>query len=129
MGLTVLGFGLTYLVGAYRLGQEDYAIVTMRSLVASENNFRLSHPMNGYSCKLGNITNDRALANGKAMNGYTFDVSDCQVQSMNGPYTSFHLRARPKNTKLPMYCADETGLLKADYTESVSTCIKSGEPI
>ena len=128
-GLTVLGFGLTYLVRSFRLGQIDYAIGRMRTLTSNEEDFATTHPARGYSCKLADITNDKVVASGEIMNGYTFEVSDCHSQTRNGPHTTFHLAARPKSNKLPMYCTDETFSLKADYTDSVSDCVKSGEPL
>lgn len=126
--LTVIWLGSTYMVRFYRLGCIDYAIGRMRGLTADENNFAINHPANGYSCKLSDITYDKVVADGKTMYDYSFEVSDCRRQIPNGPYTSFRLIAHPKNTKLPMYCADETNSLKVDYTSSGADCIKNGEP-
>jgi hypothetical protein len=132
--VSIIGFGLIvgviyYVFPTYSLGEEDYAIGRMRSLVSSEANFAKEHPADGYSCNLADITNDKMIADGKARNGYIFEVTDCRSEIGNRPRTKYRLVASPQHSGLLAFCSNESGVLRADYTGSVSNCIRNGKPL
>jgi hypothetical protein len=131
VGLGVIAVGwvvFRYFVGLHRLGYVDSAVVTMRILVVDENKFAETHPNLGYTCALGDLTTDQAIASGRK-NGYFFEISECRKKVAGGPNTSYRVIARPWRSEMPAFCSDETGILKADYDGSATNCVKSGQPL
>lgn len=126
--LIVVGWvAVRYFLGWRDLGYVDSAIVTMRTLVEDENKFAETHPNLGYSCKLADITSEPAIASGRR-NGYIFEISDCRPNPEGGPNTSYTLTARPLHLGMPVYCSNESRVLKADYDGSLVDCLKHGQP-
>jgi hypothetical protein len=129
LGAIAVGwFVFRYFAGLHTLGYVDSAIVTMRILIADENKFAETHENFGYTCTLGDLTTDPAIASGRK-NGYIFEISECGKKVAGGPNTSYRVTARPGRPEMPAFCSDETGVLKADYEGSAINCVKSGQPL
>ena len=124
--ILVAGLVARYLVGSYKLGEVDSAILTMRILNDGERGFLQNHKSLGYSCRLSDLTSDPAIASGQR-NGYVFEIRDCAVSPSVGPNKSYHLTARPLHKDMPAYCTDQTGVLRADYHGSVDACLNVGD--
>jgi hypothetical protein len=118
----------SHFMGLRGLGYVDSAIVTMRTLVADENEFARSRPTLGYTCKLTDITPDPILAEAHK-NEYVFEISDCLPQEKRGPNRSYQVTARPSHPDRPAFCSDQSEILRADYQGSVLNCLKSGVPL
>jgi hypothetical protein len=131
VGCVVLLFigwiSIRYFMGLRGLGYEDSAIVKMRTIVNKESEFGKVHPDIGYTCKLFDVAPDLIIPNGQR-NGYAFELINCQDRG-NGPNKGYTLTARPLHSDMPAFCANESGILKADYEGSVATCLRNGAPL
>ena len=119
---------VAYFVRLRALGRVDSAIFTMRTLAAGENKFAETHPNLGFTCEFAEITTDPTIASGRR-NGYIFEISDCRARAGTGPNTNYRLIARPLSPKMPAFCSDQFGILKADYDGSAVNCVKKGQPL
>ncbi len=127
-GILFFGFLLTrHFLGLRNLGYMDSAIGTVLTLVDNENKFAASHPEVGFTCNLADVTMKLPITDGKRA-GYMFQITDC-ARSSNGRITNYKITARPLHSDLPAYCANQSGMIKADYNGSVENCVKAGQSL
>lgn len=133
MVLIVVGyFGFRWMWGLMMLGNVDSAIDRMRTLNAAEAQFAQMHPTIGYTCELSQLPLSREIlrllkANGTD-NGYRFEIEGCQAP--NGkPNSVYYTNARPLHSGQPVFCSDQSEILKADYGGSVENCRTNGVPL
>jgi len=98
----------------------------MRNLVVEEGKFAETHPSLGYTCDLTDLAFARTIVNGRK-NGYMFELTECRPEAGVRPNSSYHLTASPLGHDLPAYCADQSGIVKADYDGSARNCLKNGQ--
>jgi hypothetical protein len=130
VGALVL-FAIYYVVPLWKLGCIDSAIGTMRILVNEEQEFAKQHPTQGFGCQLSDFQSNemlRKLAQTHRRNGYAFEIA-CSAKQQNGSQSAFQLIARPLLSKLPAYCADQSGILWWDNDGSTTTCLANRVPL
>jgi hypothetical protein len=110
------------------LGDVDSAIGTMGTLVNDENKYAQAHPSVGYTCRLTEVTGNPIMASANR-SGYIFAIDNCMTKAGSGPNTSYTLTARPLHSQTPAFCADESGIVKADYDGSIAHCLQNGQPL
>src|SRR3974390_1511748 len=126
--VAVIWIAIPHLRSLRNLGYIDSAIGTVRVLVTEENNYARSHPRQGYSCALTDLTSNdllRELAKSGRRNGYAFELI-CPAEPGTSPRQSFQITARPLRAELPAYCSDQSGILKSDDGGSPTNCLSRG---
>jgi hypothetical protein len=134
IGLLIGGlalFGIYYVVPLWKLGCIDSAIVTMRTLIGEEQEFSKQHPVQGYGCQLSDFQSSemlRKLAHTGRRNGYAFEIA-CPPGRESGVQRTFQLTARPLISRVPAYCADQSGVLWYDERGSSTRCLLAKIPL
>jgi hypothetical protein len=135
LGLIAVWWITTKLRAAQALGYVDSAIITVRAIVAGEAEFAAAHPDVGYTCTLSQVTArsspwaDELIAGSvKAArrNGYVFEISGCQATDGKKPNLTYYVIARPLRRDPPVFCSDQSGILKFDDTGSITKCLQNG---
>jgi hypothetical protein len=124
-------FTVYYVVPLWKLGCIDSAIVTMRILIDEEQEFAKQHSTQGFSCQLSDFQSSemlRKLAQTHRRNNYEFEII-CPPKQESGAQKAFQLIARPLLSKVPAYCADQSGMLWWDETGSPTTCLAHRIPL
>jgi len=114
------------------LGYVDSAIFRMRVLDAAETQFAKEHPALGYTCKLSELPSDEVrqlLAKSSIENGYAFEIVGCHAPGAQTPNPVYHVTARPLHSRQPAFFSDQSGIVRADYSESVEVCRSNGVPL
>jgi hypothetical protein len=132
--LSIIGyFGFRWMRGLMMLGYVDSAIGRMRALSAAETQFAKEHPARGYTCNLAELPQSgevqRLLAGNGIDNGYAFEIVGCEAPDAGRPISAYYTSARPLHSGQPVFCSDQSGILKNDYTGSVERCRSKGVPL
>lgn len=120
-----------YFRGLLRLGYVDSAIGTVRTLVDEEKVFAEAHPDSGYACKLSDLSSTemlRELAKSGRRNGYSFELL-CRAGVGAGLHQAFQVIAHPLHADMPVFCSDQSGILRSDYGGSTAKCLESRGPL
>jgi hypothetical protein len=111
------------------LGYVDSAIVRLSAVTAAEDQFRKTHPEEGFICTLSQLPRDEQivrLVRGRRDNGYVFDIMGCQLTESKKPNLVYRVTARPLHSGLPAFCSDQSGIIKSDEGGSIEKCLTSG---
>jgi hypothetical protein len=132
--LAVAFFGwisFTYFRGLLRVGYIDSAIGTVHSLVTEESHFAEAHPNVGYSCKMSDLDSNemiREMGKTGGRNGYSFELI-CPARERTGARDAFQIVAHPIHAGMPVFCSDQSGVLRSDYGGSPTKCLHSRDPM
>jgi hypothetical protein len=114
------------------LGYVDSAIARVHSIVSAEDQFAKFHPETGFTCALTQLPRGnqitRLLKDGTD-NGYAFDLTECRPRGVKKPISSYRVVARPLHSGLPVFCSDQTGILRSEESVSLENCRTSGVPL
>jgi len=132
--LIIAAIAIPNLLRARMAANESSAAVTVRLLGTAEITYSTAHPDRGYSCDLHDVVSagdlNPAIATG-TRNGYSFALQNCTGQP-SGPNTKFQVVAYPigmNQTGVRAFCADESGIVKADSSGSARACMENGSPL
>jgi hypothetical protein len=111
-----------------RLGYVDSAIFQLHTVVMAEKRFAEAHPALGYTCTFSDLSSSEppvTISGEKARNGYVFELI-CPVKNGNGVNRFFHITARPLDKDMPVYCGDQSGIVRYDEGGSPTRCLMNG---
>lgn len=114
---------------------ESSAVAVVRTLGVAEITYASSHPAQGYTCSLSDLADarliDRSLATGQKT-GYAFELTGCSAAPEGGANVKYQVVAYPvriNQTGRRAFCADESGLVRADSSGSARSCVESGSAL
>lgn len=135
LGLIALWWITTKLRAAQASGYVDSAIISVRAIVADEAEFATAHLDIGYTCSLSQLTARSSTSTDELIaglvkdarrNGYAFEISGCQATDGKKPNLTYYVIARPLRRDMPVFCSDQSGILKFDDTGSITKCLQNG---
>jgi hypothetical protein len=119
---------IPYFRGLYKLGCIDSAIGTLRILTSEETHFAEAHPERGYACAISELDASKLperLGQTGYRSGYMFEIV-CGPEGRDGTKQTFKITARPIHSNMPVYCVDQSGVIKYDEGGSSAKCLQSG---
>lgn len=121
-------------------GSQANVLAVMRTILSAEKTYAATYSSVGYTCTISDLDGFGAdqpgphqamligsgLASGKS-HGYMFSLSGCA----SSPATSFVLTATPMNGMYGqrVFCADQTGAIRASDAGSANSCAANGVPV
>jgi len=132
VAVTFLGWNVICFVRqAHTLGYVDSAIVSIRIINAQETKFARVHPDTGYTCTLSELPPHEViqdLMKDVRRNGYVFEITGCSGEIGGRPNQTYQVTARPMQANMPVFCSDQSGVLRSDEGGSPGVCLQSGPP-
>lgn len=130
--LIIAAIAIPNLLHARISANEAVAAGNVRNIVSAEISYSTLHPQTGFTCNLSDLTSagliDSNLAGGQKR-GYSFVLQNCIAEKEGDPASRFQIIATPvnKQTGIRQFCADESGVLRADNT-GLGQCGDQGVP-
>jgi type IV pilus assembly protein PilA len=133
--LIIAAIAIPNLMRARIAANEASAVAVVRTLVVAEVGYSSIHPDAGYTCALSDLAGagliDAKLASGQKA-GYTFELSGCTVTADRVANVRYRVVAYPmtrNQTGRRAFCADESGVVKADENGSPQDCPVNGSTL
>lgn len=133
--LIIAAIAIPNVLRARMAANEASAVASVRTLVIAETSYAGAHPERGYTCSLSDLAADQsnvdALATGQK-SGYAFELTGCTPATEGGANVKYQVVAYPvreNQTGKRAFCADESGVVKMDYSASARGCVESGSAI
>jgi type IV pilus assembly protein PilA len=129
--LIIAAIAIPNLLRARIAANESSAVAGVRILTTAEISYASTHPAEGYTCSLPNLSQAGLirgqLAQGQR-SGYAFELSGCQPDE-NGKVNHYQVVAYPlreNQTGVRAFCADDSAVVKENARGSVQSCLESG---
>jgi type IV pilus assembly protein PilA len=133
--LIIAAIAIPNLLRARIAANEASAVAVVRTLVTAEIGYSSMHPDAGYTCTLPDLASagliDAKLASGQK-SGYTFVLSGCTATADSVANVKFQVVAYPmtrNQTGRRAFCADESGVVRADGNGSPQDCLENGSSL
>jgi competence protein ComGC len=133
--LIIAAIAIPNLLRARTAANEASAVASVRMLVIAETSYATAHPDRGYTCSLSDLAADQSnvdtLATGQK-SGYAFELTGCTPATEGGANAKYQVVAYPvkvNQTGTRAFCADESGVVKIDYSASARGCLENGSAL
>jgi hypothetical protein len=114
------------------VGNEGSAVAALRTLNTAEIAYSQSHPAQGYTCDLSDLSGawgiSKQLATGRK-NGYVFQLQRCMATKPDGPIVKYRVVAYPEDAGKnggPAYCSDQSDVIRIARNGSGNDCLSAG---
>jgi len=111
---------------------EASAVASVRTLVTAEVSYSTNHPDRGFTCYLGDLTQEGLIDNAlrsSRKTGYQFALLNCKPETPGGANTKFQVIAHPltlNQTGMKAFCSDESAVIRMDGNGSAQGCLENG---
>ena len=115
--------------------RKNAILTAVRTLNTAEIAYSQRHPESGYTCSLSDLSSAWEIdsdLHAKETDGYTFELKCIPVKS-GGRTTKYQLLAHPsaesKRPGEPVYCSDESDVIRISRSGTLEDCIKTGREL
>jgi type IV pilus assembly protein PilA len=133
--LIIAAIAIPNLLRARMAANEASAVAVVRTLVVAEVGYSSMHPDAGYTCTLADLAGagliDAKLASGQKA-GYAFELTGCTASADSVANVKYRVVAYPmvrNQTGRRAFCADESGVVKADENGLPQDCVENGSTL
>ncbi len=134
IGLGIYGWRSQRTIRADRMEAGETSVVAaVRTLNTAEIAYSQAHRDAGYTCSLSDLSSvwgiSGDLARGRK-NGYVFALQGCTSTKNLGPIAKYQLLAHPagnSKTRTPVFCSDESDVIRVSRNGSAQDCLKTGK--
>jgi competence protein ComGC len=130
--LILAAIAIPNVLRARTAANEASAVASVRMLVIAESSYATAHPDRGYTCSLADLAADQSNVDGLVSGqkrGYAFELTGCMAAAEGGANAKYQVVAYPvrvNQTGTRAFCADESGVVKIDYSASARGCLENG---